>query len=267
MASSNQAAPWQATAAYLYVLRLDAASLAWEYLRRDASYRACWRRYGRHAPADVARPWGLVQLEDPQLDARVAHPIWDDRMPALLHIQAADDAASTGLDLWHIPGPKDVIALPAGAAALRVRAPVYGGATLRLRLGPGVLEGRPALCAVPLDARLHVQAALLASHAAHFAPRRAGAVRPAPGATAHAVRINQANLRHLRALQALDGVLAGASQRRIAEVLYGRERVRRDWHADSALRGQLRHSLARAFALMRGGYRDLAGLRRGRPGA
>lgn len=264
MATTISAAPWQATAAYLYVLRLDAASLAWEYLRRDAAYHACWRRYGRHAPAEATRPWGLVQLEDPRLDARLAHPVWDDRMPALLHIEATDDAASAGLDLWQFPGPKDIIMLPAGAAALRVRA-LSPGATLRLRLAPGVLDGRPAICAVPLDTRLHAQAALLAAHAARFAPRRAGAVQPASCAAAHAARVNQANLRHLRALQALDGALAGASQRRIAEVLYGRERVCRDWHADSALRGQLRHSLARAFALMHGGYRDLAGLRPGRP--
>lgn len=270
MARSNYAAPWQATAAYLYVLRLDAASLAWEYLRRNADYRACWQRHQRCAPADVAQSWGLVQLEDPELDARLAHPVWDDRMPALLHIRAvdADDMieAGAGLDLWQFPGPKDVVALPAGAAALCVRAPAHG-ATLRLRLGPGVLDGRPAQCLVPLDTRLHAQVALLAARAAHFAPRRAGAVRPAPCASAHATRLNQANLRHLCALQALDGVLAGASQRRIAQVLYGGERVRQDWHADSALRGQLRHCLACAFALTRGGYRNLAGLPAGRPDA
>ncbi|MDH1180081.1 DUF2285 domain-containing protein [Achromobacter mucicolens] len=266
MASSNQAAPWQATAAYLYVLRLDAASLAWEYLRRNAHYCACWHRYGRRAPARTVQPWGLVLLEDPQLDARLAHPVWDDRMPALLHIQATDDETGAGLDLWHIPGPKDVIALPAGAAALLVRTPAHG-ATLRLRLGPGVLEGRPTLCAIPLDTRVHAQAALLATHAAHFAPRRAGVTRPVPCAATQAARVNPANLRHLRALQALDGVRAGASQRHIAEVLYGRERVRQDWHADSALRAHVRHSLARALALMRSGYLGLAGLRPGRPGA
>lgn len=267
MARSNHAAPWQATAAYLYVLRLDAASLAWEYLRRNADYRDCWRQHRRCAPDDAARPWGLVQLEDPRLDARLAHPVWDDQMPTLLYIRTVDAGdviqAGAGLDLWQLSGLKDVVALGAGAAALRVRTPAHG-TTLHLRLGPGVLEGRPAQCLVPLDTRLHAQAALLAARAAHFAPRRAGAVRPAPCASAHAARLNQANLRHLRALQALDGVLAGASQRRVAEVLYGRERVCRDWHADSALRGQLRHSLARAFTLMRGGYRGLAGLRPGR---
>lgn len=269
MTNSNLAASWQATAAYLYVLRLDAADLAWEYLRRDPRYRVCWCRADRRA-AQAAAPWGLARLEDPALDALHAHPIWDVQLPALLHLRAAgsvrptgdiaDGMPTAGLDLWHIPGRKDLAVLPDGIA-LQAR---DGARCLRIRLDAGVLAGRPALCAVPLDVRVHTQAALLAAHAARFAPRRATAARPAP---AIAVRVNQANLRHLRALQALDGVQAGASQRRIAEVLFGRERVRRDWYADSALRAQFRHSLARAFALMRGGYRDLAGLHPGRPGA
>ena len=269
MTNSNLAASWQATAAYLYVLRLDAADLAWEYLRRDPRYRVCWRRADRRA-AQAAAPWGLARLEDPALDALHAHPIWDAQLPALLHLRAAGSAESAGaiangatavgLDLWHIPGRKDLAVLPDGIA-LQAR---DGARCLRIRLDASVLAGRPALCAVPLDVRVHTQAALLAVHAARFAPRRATAARTAPAITA---RVNQTNLRHLRALQALDGVQAGASQRRIAEVLYGRERVRRDWYADSALRAQLRHGLARAFALMRGGYRDLAGLRPGRPGA
>src|SRR5690606_38669417 len=182
----------QATEAHHDVLLLGAARLAWEYLRRDAAYRVCWHRYGRQAPASAAQPWGLIQLEDPRLDARVAHPVWDDRMPALLHIQAIDGEVGAGLDLWHIPGPKDVVVLPAGAAALRVRAPAHG-ATLRLRLGPGVLEGRPALCAAPLDTRLHARAAMLAAHAAHFAPRRAGTVLPAP-CPANTARVSQTHL-------------------------------------------------------------------------
>ena len=54
------------TAAYLYVLSLDAPARAWEYLRRNAGYLQDWTRYGltnsRDAPALAARraePWGL----------------------------------------------------------------------------------------------------------------------------------------------------------------------------------------------------------------
>lgn len=276
MAHSTQVAPWQATAAYLYVLRLDTTDLAWEYLRRHPDYRACWRNADRRA-ARAASAWGLARLENPILDARQAHPVWDARLPALLHLRAAhpsewltdemvdaDADSDVGLNLWHIPGRKDLSVLPDGLA-LQAR---DGARCLRARLDAGVLAGAPAQCVVPLDTRLHAQATLLATHAARFAPRRASAARPVAGTThavANAIRVSQASLRHLRALQALDGVQAGASQRLIAEVLYGPDRVREEWHPDSALRAQLRHSLARALALMRGGYLGLAGLRHAAP--
>lgn len=275
-ASDPSAAAWQATAAYLYLLRLDAASLAWEYLRRAPEYRAAWHRLGRQAPPDVARPWGLMQLEDPDLDARFAHPVWDERMPTLLHVHAqvsedqADRATEQSLNLWHLPGAKHLAALPAGGYALQVREENH---TLRARLGLGVLEGLPALCIVPLDARLHAQAAVLTEHATRFAPRRAVTQHRTTRNHGHVHPVTLASLHHLHALQALDGARAGASHRRIAEVLYGVERVHRQWHADSALRAQVRHSLARGATLMRGGYRRLVGLteqapaRVGPPGA
>ncbi len=260
--SEDTAAPWRATAAYLYVLELDAPALAWEYLRRHPAYRAAWRRAGRAGTAS-AQSWGLLRLEDPERDARSAHPLWDDGLPSLLHLwaapgvasDAADGDAHASLDLWQIPGEKRLAALPAGYA-LQVR---DGARILRARLGPGVLDGQPALCAVPLDARLHAQAALLAAHAARLAPRRACPAARADPAAMH--RVPLAAQHHLHALQALDGVRAGASQRAIAQVLYGRDRVRAQWNADSALRAQLRHSLARGLALVRGGYLGLAGLR------
>lgn len=250
-----QAAPWRATAAYLYVLRLDPPALAWEYLRRDPAYRAGWRRRARLGLADP-RPWGLRQLEDPDRDARRAHPVWEDDLASLLHLRTAgrdDGMAEAGLDLWHMPGEKHLIALPAGFA-LQARSNTQ---VLRARLAPGVLDGRPVVCTLPLDARLPARAALLVAQAAHLAPHRASAI----GRHAATLRVPLAALHHLHALQALDGVRAGASQRAIAEVLYGPDRVRAQWHTDSALRAQLRHSLARGLALMRGGYRELAGLR------
>src|SRR5690606_25749293 len=39
----------------------------------------------------------------------------------------------------------------------------------------------------------------------------------------------------LRALQALDGVAAGATQREIAQVIFGQEHVQEGWHADSSV--------------------------------
>ncbi|MER8522889.1 DUF2285 domain-containing protein [Mesorhizobium sp. M1076] len=56
-------------------------------------------------------------------------------------------------------------------------------------------------------------------------------------------------------LRALDGSLAGASHREIAEVLIGERRVHADWtDPRNHLRDRIRRSLSRGRALMHGGY-------------
>jgi hypothetical protein len=64
-------------------------------------------------------------------------------------------------------------------------------------------------------------------------------------------------LLHTRALQALDGVLAGASQREIAVALFGANVVAGKWYADGELRARVRYLIRRANAFMNGGYRRL----------
>lgn len=61
----------------------------------------------------------------------------------------------------------------------------------------------------------------------------------------------------MRALQALDAFLDGASVRRTAEALFGAERVRADWFRDTPLRDHVRYVIRRGRQLMDGGYRDL----------
>jgi hypothetical protein len=55
MTESHRA--WQASAAYLYVLHLDAPGVAWEFLRRNPAYREDWQRVG-HDTLDASH-WGL----------------------------------------------------------------------------------------------------------------------------------------------------------------------------------------------------------------
>ncbi|ESY91657.1 DUF2285 domain-containing protein [Mesorhizobium sp. LNHC209A00] len=57
-------------------------------------------------------------------------------------------------------------------------------------------------------------------------------------------------------LQALDGSLAGASHREIAEALIGKLRVQDDWKDPrDHLRDRIRRAIRRGHALMNGGYR------------
>ena len=79
----------------------------------------------------------------------------------------------------------------------------------------------------------------------------------APQRTVAALPANRVAIAHMRSLQALDGLLAGASQREIAGVLFGKSRVERNWHADGELRAQIRYLIRRGEALMQGGYADL----------
>jgi hypothetical protein len=58
------------------------------------------------------------------------------------------------------------------------------------------------------------------------------------------------------ALIALDGHRAGATLREIAIVIYGRERIERDWPG-KGLERRLRRDLQRGQALCNAGYRDL----------
>lgn len=50
---------WQATAAYLYTLSLGPTQLAWEYLRRNPTYRQTWRASGARVSEGAGHPWGL----------------------------------------------------------------------------------------------------------------------------------------------------------------------------------------------------------------
>nr|BAS69627.1 hypothetical protein [Achromobacter denitrificans] len=74
MVNPHHIAHWYPTAAYLYILCLDALALAWEYLRRHPDYRLDWLHHQRrpHAAQQAAHRWGLRLLEDPALDARRA---------------------------------------------------------------------------------------------------------------------------------------------------------------------------------------------------
>ncbi|MEV8644897.1 DUF2285 domain-containing protein [Mesorhizobium ciceri] len=58
-------------------------------------------------------------------------------------------------------------------------------------------------------------------------------------------------------LRALDGSLAGASHRELAEALIGQRRVHADWRDPrDHLRDRIRRAVTRGRALMHGGYRD-----------
>lgn len=204
----------------------------------------------------VACAWCLLPAggcdvaEDPELDGRVAHPLWLSSSDGLLHVRAvhAHGASIGRFDLWRIPGRKRLVmdghdlALTSDLSALR----------MRLSLSGTLEDGGAYVGAVPLTPGLRgqldgyrEQAQALEGHAPQIPPVRAA---------------TRAALLHLRALQALDASQSGASHRDIAQTLFGLEAVVLRWHEDGELRAQVRHLLRRAQAFMNGGYLELAGV-------
>ena len=238
--------PWYPTAAYLYTLHLDGPALAWEYLRRNPDYRLDWLR--RRRRSDTAHRWGLRLLEDPELDARDAHPAWFPDHDGVLQLYPDADPPMDAIvfAFWRLPGSKCLIH-DGKRLMLVLRWPGY---SLRLAIAPGLADGMAFAYAIRACAQLQGLTAMLQqlSTAADATPAAAASVRPSLSA-----------LQELHTLQALDAALAGASLREIADGLFG-EDAAADWYSDGGLRSKVRRLVQRGDALMRGGYRRLAQL-------
>ena len=242
MVSPHHFPHWYPTAAYLYVLRLDALALAWEYLRRHPEYRLDWLHRHRRPQAaqHAAHRWGLRLLEDPALDARDAHPAWLPGHAGVVQLYPDADPPqnATAFAFWRIPGHKQLIH-DGKRLVLIARSP---GHCLRFALAPGLEDGMAVAYAhhggAAAPARGHAPGAALAN------------ARPRPSHSA---------LLELHTLQALDATLAGASLRDVAEGLFGVDAAA-GWYSDGGLRSKVRRLTRRGDALMRGGYRRLAQL-------
>jgi len=239
---------WYPTAAYLYVLHLDAPALAWEYLRRHPDYRFDWLR--RRRRPDAAQRWGLRLLENPVLDARDAHPAWlPGHVDTVVQLYPDTDPPpdAVAFAFWSIPGHKQLVH---DGKRLRLIAR-WPGHALRFALTPGLADGMAfvyaARAGVTVSSLRQLTANItLTSQAAPTAPT--AITRPRPSA---------ATLLELHTLQALDATLAGVSLREVAEGLFGTDAVNADWHADGDLRARVRRLVRRGDALMRGGYLGL----------
>ena len=238
MVDPHHVAHWYPTAAYLYVLWLDALALAWEYLRRHPDYRLDWLRHRRRPRAvqQAARRWGLRLLEDPALDARDAQPAWLPGHDAVVQLYPDADPPidAERFTLWRIPGHKQLLHDGKGLMLI-ARSP---GHWQRFVLAPGLVDG------------MAVAYAYRGRGVTHAPDTPAPMARPRPP---------PAVLLELHTLHALDATLAGASLREVGEGLFGADAVA-DWYSDGGLRSKVRRLVRRGDALMRGGYRRLAQL-------
>ena len=247
MGSGSRA--WTPVAAYLYVLHLDGSSLAWEYLRRNTLYQTDWHEQAHHDSRFIQR-WGLAFPEDPAFDACRVHPVWRTDPDALVRIFIDEGDAPTDAELfslWAIPGRKSLF--HDGRRLLLTT--VLGTRVLRMAIANDVCDGRSFAYVVRAGPRARACWQVVQDHRTTLReadPARRHAFSPRPGRLA---------VLHMRALQAIDGRAADASQRDIAAAIFGDRRIHEDWHADSELRAQVRHLLRRGHAFTRGDYRSL----------
>ena len=246
-------APWTCSAAYVYTLHLEPASRAWEYLRRNPRYARDWMRFRGGTSQRIAARWGLAVLIDPRLDAREASPVWAIGAPAPVRLVCDEYRSADGREtpvghfsIWHLAGRKSLFGDGADLQLMIRSSPQ----SARLRVADRLCAGDRFAYQIPAgaaqDAALRTVAAFHALHGV-----------PSDGPQRAVGRPGRTDLFHARALQVLDGLAAGASQRELATAIFGHAAVARGWRPDGALRAQVRYIIRRARALMAGEYRSL----------
>ena len=188
---------------------------------------------------------GCNFVEDPTLDAREVQPHWLPSPSSVVRLTESDDRdGAARFSLWHIPGRKTLLH-DGRQLYLTSR---LGSSYLRLLLSTGLCDGGSFAFVVPAGSDVR------SAWAASARVRVLMSTRRAPRARRDARGPTPMGLLHMRALQALDGVLSGASQREIGIVLFGPNVVAQKWHADGELRARVRYLIRRATALMNGDY-------------
>ena len=249
---------WQLTARYLYTLSLGGPCWAWEWLRRNEDYQADWQREQRarrrrrrattgsgRALKDRAKPWGLMVMENPEIPARDAMVFWrSEFVTGLLRAGQQVRAADTTLpfSLWSEPGRKAIAIGPDGAQVIIQAA---GGSHRLLFEAPDDLSE-------PMDLELRLDAPD-GNRDQFEAARRFLFERQ--GDRARTLPVHPRAPLMMQMLQVADGRALGASQREIAEVLFGTDEVAAEWAVSDRLKSRIRYLERRGTVFIQGGYR------------
>lgn len=203
----------------------------------------------RQAPL-VAGGWPF--LADPAQRADAQGVFWLAEVHAsTVILVASPDSHPEAIVFTPATWPGDVVSRP-GFGGLHVL--VRAGVTRHRLWLPQVLgEGTPLAASVPLDSLAPARSEAAMKFWRHVQAGRLPVI-PAVPARRHE--------RSLSVLRALDGHLAGASYRAVAEALYGPTRVAAEVWKTSSVRDVTIRLVRSGRVLMRGGYRKL--LKRGR---
>lgn len=250
---------------YAYTVRLDRPGLAWEFLRRNASYihdvqdnpstipKAALHSSGAqvftlHQREMLAESWGLVAPVDPTKCAGDATMFWlPSRMNSIIscHANASNDNHVETVNLSHFRGHKSV--LVTNACEYIVIQDSRSAARM-IVTGKSFLSGDSVL-SFNFEG---IQNAL-------FSLTALRQLRQLMCNSDCSASVNcSSNTKYRDYLVALDGYLAHRTYRDIAEVLYGSERVKDVWTNETRhLKDKVRRAVQAGIELMNGGYLKL----------
>ncbi|AYJ87423.1 DUF2285 domain-containing protein [Sphingomonas paeninsulae] len=234
---------WSRAQDYAHLVPMPRSAFAWEWLRRSSRYRDAWsgrsKRAG-HAPWRTPESFGLIDYEDPRLDAKQARPLWSG---------AIDPTVLTADVLDRDPGPRDAFDLRklASLAKLRVGTTIGehvlisdGTHGIRLDIATGSVVGSPALLAYRIDGLISARApAETLQRLTELVQRQAFLASAYP-------RERRAN-RWILELRTADAIATGATARDIALHFYPALTSDRRWRTHSgAARRRVQRLIARA---------------------
>lgn len=239
---------WRDSGAYAPLLDADRSLFAWEWLRRDPSYRlaagAALVR-GSRAPDDAAAGFGLARFEPPELAIPDARPLWRfDVHRQVLRVERGGGAASDSFMLdtvrrfatLHVQGRGEHLLLSDGLRAIRLDGPPGTFAS-----GPACLhyhiDGLAAAAPLVLTLRRFLALCMTRRFARSLHPREAR------------------GRRWILMLRTWDALAAGADQRAIAHGLLSGSVAEPGWRSrEPSLRSQAQRLVRSARAMAAGGF-------------
>lgn len=254
-ADSASGQDWRDAAAYAPLLDADRSLFAWEWLRRDPSYRAAAAAAALSPERKDQSPrpddFGLVAFEPPQLAVPNARPMW--RADVHPYVLAADACSSTArsdtFDLETLRKLATIIEDEDGEHLLLSD----GLRTVRLDVRGGSFVGGPVCLCYRLCGLVSAEPSLLTL-------RRLLALCRS-GRFARSLHPREARARRWALmLRAADALAGGTDQREIARVLLSRSVAEPAWRSrEPSVRSQVQRLVRCTRQMAGGGYRRLLG--------
>lgn len=246
---------WRDAAAYAVLLDADRSLFAWEWLRRDAGYRAAAERAlsphcGIEEPGSGPELFGLVAFEPPRLRVPDARPVWrSDAYPYVLGVRPAPAMArQSEFDLFDVRRVRALVLMVEGDCAEHLLLS-DGLRCIRLDGPAGSFTNGPVCLGYDVCGIASAEPPLLTL-------RRFLALCGA-GRFSRGLHRREARARRwILMLRAWDAMAAGATQRDIAETLLRPSAGGPRWRTrEPSARSQAQRLVRSARALAADGYR------------